>query len=82
MYSIEEIIEPETIAIVGSARRNEFYFLRSLVAAGFKGAIYPVNPHVKSAYGLKFYKSLSEIPDKIDLIICAVKAKLVPEVVR
>ena len=48
MYSIEEIIEPETIAIVGSARRNEFYFLRSLVAAGFKGAIYPVNPHVKS----------------------------------
>ena len=47
MYSMEEIKEPETIAIVGSARRNEFYVLRSLVAAGFKGAIYPVNPHVK-----------------------------------
>ncbi|MGQ9721380.1 MAG: acetate--CoA ligase family protein [Candidatus Jordarchaeum sp.] len=82
MHTIEEIIEPSTIAIVGSARRNEFYFLRSLVAAGFKGAIYPVNPHVPAAYGLKFYKSLSEIPDKIDYVICAVKAKYVPGVVK
>jgi acyl-CoA synthetase (NDP forming) len=82
MYTIEDIIEPSTIAIVGSARRNEFYFLRSLVAGGFNGTIYPINPNVPSAYGLKFYKSLSEIPDKIDLVICAVKADLVPEVVR
>jgi acyl-CoA synthetase (NDP forming) len=82
MYNIEDIIEPSTITIVGSARRNEFYFLRSLVAGGFNGTIYPINPNVRSTYGLKFYRSLYEIPEKTDLVICAVKADLVPAVVR
>jgi len=78
----EELLNPETVAIVGSSNRNRFYFLRSLVSAGFKGAVYPVNPSVKAAFGHKFYPSLLDVPDKVDLVISAVPARVTPKIIE
>lgn len=81
-YEFKDLLNPESIAVVGSTSRNRFYFLRSLVSAGFKGAIYPVNPNVKAAFGHKFYPSLLDVPDKVDLVISEVPARVTPKIME
>ncbi|MEM3466824.1 MAG: CoA-binding protein [Candidatus Jordarchaeales archaeon] len=81
-YEFKDLLDPESVAVVGSTSRNRFYFLRSLVSAGFKGAIYPVNPNVKAAFGHKFYPSLLDVPDKVDLVISEVPARVTPRIIE
>ncbi len=79
---IDEIVHPRSIAVVGDSPKGRLYWLKSIVESGFEGPIYPINPSVESALGLKFYKSLLEVPEEIDLVIIRVPAKVVPEVVK
>ncbi|MEM1797618.1 MAG: CoA-binding protein [Candidatus Jordarchaeales archaeon] len=81
-HEFKDLLNPESVAVVGSTSRNRFYFLRSLVSAGFKGAIYPVNPNVKAAFGYKFYPSLLDVPDKVDLVISEVPARVTPKIME
>lgn len=46
----------------------------------FKGLIYPVNPKYDEVLGLKTYKSCRDLPEAPDLIVVAVPAKIVPQV--
>ncbi|VVC03799.1 Acetate--CoA ligase [ADP-forming] [Candidatus Bilamarchaeum dharawalense] len=70
MDDIKKIIETsKTIAIVGLSDkpdRPSHVVASYLVANGFK--IYPVNPNLTDWHGLKAYKSLSEIKEKIDIV--------------
>lgn len=81
-YEFRDLLNPESVAVVGSTSRNRFYFLRSLVSAGFRGAVYPVNPNVKAAFGHKFYPSLLDVPDKVDLVISEVPARVTPKIME
>lgn len=46
----------------------------------FKGVIYPVNPKYEEVFGLKAYKSCKDLPEAPDLVVIAVPAKIVPQV--
>jgi predicted CoA-binding protein len=59
----------KTVAIVGaSASREKFgnKAVRAYRAAGW--TVYPVNPNVAEVEGIKTYRSLAEIPDRIDRV--------------
>jgi acyl-CoA synthetase (NDP forming) len=56
--------------------------LRNLLTLGFEGRIYPINPNVSQIMGLKTYPSITAIPEKVDLVIVAVQARSVPNVLR
>ncbi len=79
---IDEIVHPNSIALIGDSPKGRLYWLKSIIESGFEGTIYPVNPTVKSALGLKFYKSILDIPGAVDLVIVRVPASVVPEVVK
>lgn len=79
---IDEIVHPNSVALVGTSLKGGFYWLKSITESGFEGAIYPVNPKVESALGIKFYKSLLDVPGDVDLVIVRVPAAVVPEVVK
>ncbi len=79
---IDDIVHPKSVAIVGDSPKGRLYWLKSIVESGFKGTIYPVNPNVDSALGLKFYKSLLDVPGDVDLVIVRVPAAVVPDVVK
>ncbi len=81
-HEFKDLLNPETVALIGSTSRNRFYFLRSLVSAGFRGAVYPVNPKVRSAFGYKFYSSLLDVPDDVDLVISEVPARVTPKIME
>jgi acyl-CoA synthetase (NDP forming) len=79
----ERIFHPRTLAILGvSAEEGGVGFgtgmLKSIMAMGFEGRIYPVNPKGGNISGLEIYKRVEDIPEKVDFAIIAVAARWVP----
>lgn len=80
----ERIFHPRKLAIVGvSADENGIGFgagmLKSMMAMGFEGKIYPVNPKGGHIFGLEIFKRVEDIPEEIDFAVIAVAARHVPE---
>ncbi len=82
------LISPRSVALVGASPKQASvgYVLFENLANRFKGTAYFVNPKydVVEAWGrqFKFYKSLSEVPDPVDVAVIAVPAQVVPQVLE
>ncbi|MBT3368106.1 MAG: CoA-binding protein, partial [Nitrospina sp.] len=65
--------EPEGVAVIGSFKEGVFggyVVVKSLLEAGYKGNIYPVNPgSYKEVLGLTVYPSPKDIPAKVDVAL-------------
>ena len=82
--SLHPLLEPQAVAVIGASRRATSIgrrVLNAVVAAGFNGAIYPVNPQAGEIAGLKAYASARELPPGVDLAVIAVPAPAVAHVV-
>nr|KJR74009.1 MAG: CoA-binding protein [Thermoproteus sp. AZ2] len=85
---LEALISPQSVAVVGASPKQATvgYVLFENMANRFKGKAYFVNPKydVVEMWGkqFKFYKSISEIDDKIDVVVVAVPAQVVPQVLE
>ncbi len=81
---LEEIFYPKSIAVVGASRNKEKIgniIFRNLIST-FKGNAYPVNNRAENVEERKAYRSLTEIPDHVDLAIISVPREVVPEVLE
>ena len=79
------LFEPETMAVVGVSLKNDRHPANVIYNKNnlrYPVKVYGVNPRGGTYYKDRIYKSLSEIPEKIDLVIVAVKAEHVPAVLR
>ena len=78
---LKKLIEPESIAVIGVSLTNPFNPANIIYGKNhyhYKAKTYGVNPNGGQIYGQKIYKSIKEIPEKIDMAVLAVKAELVP----
>ena len=77
---------PGSVAVVGVSRKIGAFggalFLRQYRESGFRGALYPIHPEADEIDGLRAYPNLSSLPEVPELVILAVKAKLVPSVLE
>lgn len=83
--SLNKIFYPKTIALIGASNRPATVgnaLMKNLLAAGFEGIIYPVNPKHKSISGVRAYPSIGEIPDKIDLAIICTPSHTVAGIIK
>ena len=83
MENLDPIFKPKSIAIVGASRDPKaigHQCVKNLIDSGYEGKIYPVNPKADEVAGLKCYHSILDIPDKVDIALIVVPAKLVPAV--
>jgi len=84
MKNLEKIFNPKTIAVVGASDNEKTVghaLINNLLNSDFSGTVYPVNIKRKSVHSVKAYNKVSEIPDKIDLVLIATPALTVPEIV-
>ncbi len=76
----------KSIALIGAspeAGKVGNSVLESMVKHDYKGKVYPVNAKgYPEIMGIKAYKSLDEIPDKIDLVVVTVDLKFVPDLLK
>jgi acetyl coenzyme A synthetase (ADP forming)-like protein len=78
-----DIFRPKTIAVIGASNDSSkvgFALFRNLNE--FKGKVYPINPTNDTIQGHKAFKSVVDVPEKVDMVIIAVPAKVVPEVME
>jgi len=76
---------PRTIAVVGASSNPEkagFMCLENLLEIGFGGRVYPVNPGLSEAFGMKVYPSVGDIPGEIDLAIVIIPAQFAMPVIE
>ncbi len=82
---LDPILYPRSVAVIGASSSFGKWgqlILSNIVAGGFEGKIFPVNPREASLCGLKCYKDISEITEEIDVAFITVPAQRVKAVVE
>lgn len=84
MFNLDFIFKPKSIAIVGASAEvgSVGNGLVKNVLQTFSGPTYLINLKAKKINGQKCYPNLSSVAKKIDLVIIAVPAKVVPDVLN
>lgn len=85
MIHNNNIFSPSKVAVIGaSEKQNAFQgkAIRYLLEHSDNVESYPVNPKYDNVYGKKCYKSVEDIPVKIDAAIVVVRSEMVPDVLR
>jgi acetyl coenzyme A synthetase (ADP forming)-like protein len=83
--SIARVLTPGSVAVIGASRNPDtvgHQALRNLLAGGFAGTVYPVNPGADQVASVKAYPTVLDIPDAVDLAVVAVPAATVLDVAR
>ncbi len=74
-------LAPRAIAVVGASDRAGSLgaaVMRNLLAAGFPGKIYPVNPRRARVMGLDCLPSVEDLPDGVDVAAVATPPRVAP----
>lgn len=81
--SLARLLFPRGVAVVGASDSPDspgWALLRNLLASGFPGAVYPVNPHRDHVGSVASFARVSDIPGPVDLALVAVPAHQMAEV--
>ena len=81
---LTRLFEPRSIAIIGaSATKMKWGYIvpANILAGGWKGDLYPVNPHETEILERPAFKSVKDIPGEVDLAIITIPANHVEEAV-
>ncbi len=72
---IRFLLYPESIAVIGASTNPGkwgFIILDNILAGGYRGKVYPVNPNTDSIFGMKCYRRIQDIPDGIHLAVITI----------
>ena len=81
---LERVLNPRTLAVVGDKQASGYMWLKNMKP--FTGTLYSVQIDPKEipgieALGVTNVKSLMDIPEDVDLVVCAVPRNVAPYVV-
>ncbi|MDP5239861.1 GNAT family N-acetyltransferase [Uliginosibacterium sp. 31-16] len=80
-HYLSPLFEPRSVAIIGATERENALgaiLVANMLAAGYKGTLYAVNPKYKSVQGVPCFADIREVPGKVDLTVIATPAGTVP----
>lgn len=89
MSDLRAIFQPRSVAVIGASRRPGtlgYAIVDNLLAFGFQGAIYPVNPHAEHVHSIRAWPSVEDIGkatgESVDLAMIVVPRDQVLEAVE
>ena len=83
-HYLSPLFAPASVAIIGASEEpgSVGAVLAQNMAAGYRGALYAVNPKHKSVHGLPTFPSIGKVPGRVDLAVIATPAPAVPTVIE
>lgn len=80
LTAMKRIMNPKAVAVIGASSEDGKIgnsVMKNLINGGYKGDIYPINPKSAKVLGYKCYKSVKDIPGKVDVAVFAIPAPFV-----
>ncbi len=79
---LDLLFNPRSVVIIGATPRENSVggVITKNLLTKFKGKIYLVNPKYDEVNGIKYYKTILDVQDDVDLAVIAVPAPAVPKV--
>lgn len=80
MKNLDHAFKPKRVAIIGASpdpKKIGHQIIKNIIENGYQGEIIPIHPSSPSVLGHKAYKSLTEVPEGVDLAVIAIPAPLV-----
>ena len=77
-------LSPKSIAVIGASDKKGSVgaTITANIMNGFKGVIYPISPSRDTVFGKKTYKTVLDVPKKVDLAVIVIKNTLVAHVLE
>jgi len=81
---LDRVLNPRTVAVIGDKKAGGYMWLRNM--STFKGKLYSVQVDQNDIAGIEEmgipnFTSLLDVPDDIDLVVCAVPRQVAPRVI-
>ncbi|HEX8009760.1 MAG TPA: acetate--CoA ligase family protein [Casimicrobiaceae bacterium] len=80
LRAMNRIMKPDAVAVIGASSEDGKIgnsVMKNLINGGYQGQIYPIHPAAPEILGRKAYKSVKDVPGKIDVAVFAIPAPLV-----
>jgi acetate---CoA ligase (ADP-forming) len=78
--SLEPFFQPRSVAVIGASKRRGSIggeLFRNILAGDYEGSVYPVNRNGDPVAGVRGYRTVGEIADRIDLAVVCVPGEQV-----
>jgi acetyltransferase len=85
MADLDAVFAPRSLAVLGVSRdpaKLGHRLLQNVVAGGFTGAVYPVNPSGEPILGLPSLRRVEDVPEEVDLALVSLPAAAVPAAIK
>jgi len=82
-HNIDTFFNPDGVAIIGASEQEGtvgYVISKNFIEGNYKGNVYPVSLSAKKVLGVKAYKTILDIQEKVDLAVIAIPAKYVNQV--
>jgi acetyl coenzyme A synthetase (ADP forming)-like protein len=80
--AMNRIMKPDAVAVIGASAEDGKIgnsVMKNLINGGYQGEIYPIHPKADEIMGRKAFKSVKDVPGKIDVAVFAIPAKFVAQ---
>jgi len=71
---MDRFFKPRSVAVIGASGtpgKLGYVIVKNVADSDFAGEVYPVNPKSDEILGYKVYRSVTEIPSEVDLVVTA-----------
>ena len=85
MNDIKLLFEPRSIAVVGASKDPKkigHTFIKNILASGYAGKLYPINPAGGDVLGLQAYPDINAIDGAVDMVCTTIPARFVYDSVK
>jgi acetate---CoA ligase (ADP-forming) len=82
---LDKVLNAKSVAIIGASKnktKRGYQAIKTLLADGFEGRIYPVNPKEDMILGLTCYKDITDIEGPVDLALITTPARTIPGILK
>jgi acyl-CoA synthetase (NDP forming) len=82
MHRVESFFNPASFAVIGASdnpKKGGNIVIQNLHEFGWRGTIYPINPHAATILNHKAYPSVLDVPGDLELAMMVIPRDLVPK---